>query len=133
MGFKRGIIQDQGLSRNMRAGDGATWAPILVIVAADAAYQVTVADLAAGAIQFTGFTAGRALTAPLGTLVEAAFPEMDIGDSIAFKASVVPAFAGTWTAATGVTIAGRTTLPASSSQDVLIRKTALNTYVWTGL
>ena len=133
MGFKRGIIQDQGLSRNMRAGDGSTWAPVLVVVATDAAYQVTPADLAAGAIQFTGFTAGRALTVPLGTLIEAAFPEMDVGDSIAFKASVVPAFAGTWTAAAGVTIAGRTTLPASSSQDVLIRKTALNTYVWTAL
>lgn len=133
MGFKRGIIQDQALSRNMRAGDGSTWAPNLVTVAADAIYTITVADLAAGAIQFTGFTAGRAVTVPLGTLIEAAFPEMDIGDSIHFKASVVPAFAATWTAAAGVTIAGRTTCPASSSQDIILRKTAANTYVWTGL
>jgi hypothetical protein len=133
MGFKRGIIQDAGLSRNMRVGDGSTWAPALVIVAADAAYLVTVADLAAGAIQFTSFSAGRAVTTPTAALILAAFPEMDVGDVIHFKMSCVAAFAATHTAGAGVTLAGRATCPASSSQDILITKTSSTTVTWTAL
>lgn len=133
MGFKRGIIQDSGLSRNMRAGDGSTFNPALIINAVDAVDTITVADLAAGAKQYTAFSAGRALTVPTAALIAAAFPEMDIGDSIHFTVSIVPAFAGTWTAAAGVTLAGRATTPASSKSDILVTKTGAATFTWTVL
>jgi hypothetical protein len=128
MGFKRGIIQDAGLSRNMRAGDGSTWAPDLVLVSADAADTMTVAKMAAGCIQYTGLTAGRALTIDTATNITAAFPEMDVGDFLHFVVSITTAFALTWTAAAGVTLAGRATVLANTTQHVLLKKTGANTY-----
>ena len=133
MGFKRGMILDGQLARPMRAGDGSAWAPNLVTNAADAIYTVTVADLANGAMLVTGLSAGRVFTTPTAALILAAFPEMDIGDSIHFKISVSVAFAITWAAGTTVTLAGRATTPASSNSDILVTKTSATAVTWTVL
>jgi hypothetical protein len=55
---------------------------------------------------------------------------MDIGDSFSIIVSVVPAFAGTWTAGVGVTLSGRATTPASSWSIVTVTKTAAATVTW---
>ena len=130
MGLKRIILQDGGLSRAMRQGDG--WdTPSLSIIAADANATISAAQVAGGVIQYTGFTAGRTLTTDTAANFAAAFPEMDIGDAIGFTVSVVPAFAGTWAAGAGVTITGRTTCPASSGVTVYLVRTGAATFNWT--
>lgn len=133
MGFKRGIVQDGGLSRAMRAGDGFTDNPNLVTYATDAAYTVTVADIANGVLVATSLGAGRNFTTPTAALIIAAFPQMDVGDSIHFKVSAIAAYAITWLAGTDVTLAGRATTPASSSTDIYITKTSSTTVTWTVL
>ena len=100
------------------------------VVAADANATLTAAQIAGGAVQFTGFTAGRNLTTPTAALILAANPGMDVGDSILFLVSVVPAFAGTYVAGTGVTLAGRATTPASSWSLVIITKTSETAVTW---
>lgn len=133
MGFKRGMIMDGGLARAMRAGDGSTFNPKIVTYATDAAYTVTVADIACGILVATSLSAGRIFTTPTEALILAAFPEMDVGDSIHFKVSAIAAFAITWAAGTGVTLAGRATTPASTMTEILITLTASGAITWTVL
>ena len=129
MGFKRIILQDAGLSRNMRAGDN--WDnPVISTVSADANATVSAAQVAGGVIQYTGFSAGRTLTTDTAANFLAAFPEMDIGDALGFTISVVPAFAGTFAAGTGVTLAGRATVPAASAVTIYLIKTSATTVTW---
>lgn len=99
-------------------------------VATDSAVTMTVDQMAGGMVQYTGFTAGRAITTPTAALILAAATDMDIGDSFSFIVSVVPAFAGTWTAGTGVTLAGRATTPASSWSIVTVTKLSSTTVEW---
>ena len=130
MGFKRITLLDGGLEKGMRNGDG--WDnPSISTIAADANATVSAAQVAGGCIQYTGFTAGRTLTTDTAANYNAVFPEMDIGDAIGFTVSVVPAFAGTWAAGTGVTITGRTTVPAASGVTVYLVKTGAATFNWT--
>lgn len=134
MGYKRLQYKD-GISPVATGGLGAGLVAHISpqFVAADANQTITVAQMAAGAVQFTGFTAGRNLTVPTAAVLGAAFPEMDIGDSLTFLVSIVPAFAGTWQAAAGVTLRGRATTPASSYSVVLCVKTGAATYDWVVL
>ena len=127
MSAVRPIVQDGGLSRAGRAGDNplATFAP--VAISADAADTVTVEKMAAGVVQYTGFTAGRVLTTDTAANIIAANPTMDIGDSFMFFVSAVAAFAATWAAGAGVTLAGRATTPASSWSAVVVTRTGAAT------
>jgi hypothetical protein len=113
-----------------RAGLGFIGALQISSVATDAAVTMTVAQMAGGYVQYTGFTAGRAITTPTAALILAAAPDMDIGDSFSFVVSIVPAFAGTWTAGVGVTLSGRATTPASTWSIVTVTKTAAATVTW---
>lgn len=128
MGFNRQMVQSGGLVRNSRVGDGLVIHPDLTLVVADAAATVTATIIACGAVQYTAFSAGRTLTIDTAANLAAAFPEMDIGDICWFMVSCVAAFAGTWTAAAGVTLAGRATCPASSSQMVGLKRTGALTF-----
>ena len=101
-----------------------------VAVATDAAVTMTVDQMAGGMVQYTGFTAGRAITTPTAAAILAAAADMDIGDSFSFVVSIVPAFAGTWTAGTGVTLAGRATTPASSWSIITVTKLSATTVEW---
>jgi hypothetical protein len=132
MGFKRLIIQDSGLSRNMRQGDN--WDnPVISTVAADAAATITAAQVAGGVVMYTSFSAGRVLTTDTGANFALAFPEMDIGDSVGFTVSSIAAFAGTFAAGVGVTLAGRATCPASSAVTCYLTRTGAATFTWTVL
>lgn len=132
MGFKRLMVQDGGLTRAARQGDHVD-NPMITVVAADAADTVTVAKIAGGVLQYTGFSAGRVLTTDSAANILAAYPELDVGDAIFFKCSVVPAFAGTWAAGAGVTLKGKATVPASTQVDVYITKTGAATVDWNVL
>jgi hypothetical protein len=132
MSFNRTRLRSGGLSRDMRAGDG--WDnPAITSIATDAAATMTATQVAGGVIQYTGFTAGRVLTTDTAANFVAVFPEMDIGDTIGFTISIVPAFAGTWAAGTGVTIVGRTTCPAATAVTVYLVRTGAATFNWVTL
>lgn len=113
-----------------RAGDGLMANLNPAIVATDAAVTMTVAQMAGGMVQYSSFSAGRVITTPTAALILAAAPDMDIGDSFSFIVSVVPGFAGTWAAGTGVTLAGRATTPASSWSVVTVTKLSATTVRW---
>ena len=132
MGFKRLIIQDSALSRVSRIGDTIV-NPAITTIAADANDTITVAKIAGAVVQYTGFTAGRTLTTDTAANILAAYPEMDVGDSISMLVSCVAAFAGTYAAGAGVTLAGRATTPASSYSKVYITKTSATAMTWTVL
>lgn len=133
MSFLRGIVQDGGLMRTARGGDGLLSAAIITTVAADAADTLTVAKITTGIVQYTGFTLGRVLTTDTAANIIAAFPYMDVGDCYLFKVSVTTANAGTFAAGVGVTLAGKPTVPASGAVDVVVIKTSATTVTFNVL
>ena len=133
MGAVRAMVQDNGLTRNARVGDGLISHPAVTVVTADANDIVTVDKIAGGVIQYTGFSAGRNLTTDSAANIIAAFPNMDIGDTIELMVSIITAFAGTWIAGAGVTLAGRATVLANTTQVVIITKTGAATVSWRAL
>lgn len=132
--FKRALIWGgNNAQQPSRAGDGILGNLRVTQIATDANLTLTTDQMAGGAVQFTSFSAGRNVTTPTGTQIETANPGMDIGDAFVLLVSAVAAFAATYVAGAGVTLAGRATTPASSWSLVEVRKTALNTYTWTVL
>lgn len=131
--FKRVMVAGgTELPTPSRPGSGFLGNIIPTLVSTDAGLTLTVSQIATGLVTFTGFTVGRAVTTPTAALILAANPGMDVGDSFSFLASVTTAFAGTWTAGTGVTLAGRATLPASSTlQLITVTKLSATTVSWT--
>ncbi len=99
----------------------------------DANHTLTVAEMAGGCVVYSSFTAGRAVTTPTAALILAAAADMDVGDSFTFIVSSTAAFAATWAAGTGVTLAGRATTPASSYSLIVVTKTSATTVTWTVL
>lgn len=123
-------LNGSSLPAPSRPGQGLFAALIPTLIATDANLTLTVAQMSAGMVQFTGFTAGRNVTTPTAALINAAAPEMDIGDSFSFFVSVVPAFAATYVAGAGVTLQGRATTPASSWSLITVTKTGAATFTW---
>lgn len=134
MGFLRNLVSSAAtLTRPARQGDGLLAHVSVEVVTADANQTLTVAQISKGAINYTGFSAGRNLTTPTAALILAAFPDMDIGDTYSFLVSIQDAFAGTWVAGTGVTLGGRATTPASSWSWIVVEKTSSTAVTWTVL
>ena len=131
MGFVRTDVHSASrMASPLRAGDGLLANVAVAAVATDANAVLTVAQISGGFVQFTGFTAGRTLTTPTAALIIAAFPDMDIGDTYCFILSCTEAFAGTYFAGVGVTLAGRATTPASSWSFVVVTKLSATTVEW---
>lgn len=132
--FQRALIAGQNsLPMPMRQGTGLMGNMDISTIATDANLTLTVAQMGGGAVQFTSFSAGRTVTTPTAALILAAAPDMDIGDTFTLLVSCVAAFAATWAAGTGVTLAGRATTPASSYSVVVVKKTSATTVTWTVL
>lgn len=126
------VLVSAGLSlpRPQRQGEGICANIDTTVIAADANATLTVAQISMGAVQFTGFTAGRNITTPTAAAILAAAPDMDIGDSFAIIVSITTAFAGTYVAGAGVTLAGRATTPASSWSIVVVKRLSATTVEW---
>lgn len=134
MSALRNMVQDNGgLVRNARAGDNSLTCRSLETIATDANQVLTAAQIAGGLVRFSGFTAGRQVTTDTAAAILAANPWMDIGDSFEVDVSVTPAFAATWAAGAGVTLAGRATTPASSWSKVVVTRSGAATVLWTVL
>ena len=94
-----------------------------------AAATLTAAELATGIITYTG--AAVALTMPLGTDLDAAFPSMKVNSSFEFNIiNIGGTNAATVTANTGVTLVGVAAVSANTSANWRVRKTADATYVF---
>lgn len=132
MANKRAMINEGGLTRMSQAGDGVL-NPIITTVTADAADTLTVAKFAGGITQYTGLSAGRVLTTDSAANILAAYPGLNIGESVECIVSITTAFALTLAAGATVTLAGRATVPASSSCRVLFTKTSATAVTCTVL
>ncbi len=135
MGYNRVLLHSPGLPTPASVGAGLLSNMFITEVAADSNQTITVSQIQSGGVNFTGFSAGRTLTTPTGGQLTAAFPEMNVGDSIAFIVSIQDAFAGTWAAGdASVVLAGRATTPASSFSIVNVTRIAdvsgVRTYSW---
>ena len=128
MPYARFMMQENGMARVSRAGDSVV-NPAITAIATDANDTLTAAKVAGGAIQYTGFTAGRTLTVDTAANYNLTFPEMDIGDTVTFKVSITTAFAGTLAVATGVTLAGRAAVTANTEATCYLIKTAAAAFV----
>lgn len=131
--FKRVNLKTKnngGMPEASRQGAGFFCNLSPAAVATDAALTMTVDQMSGGLVQYTGFTAGRVVTTPTAAAILAAAADMDIGDSFTIAVSVVPAFAATWAAGAGVTLAGRATTPASSWSLIVITKLSATTVEW---
>lgn len=133
MSFIRAAVTDGALTRYARAGDYSMSNPAVTTIAVDANDTLTAAKIAGGIVLYTGFTATRTLTTDTAANILAANTAMDIGDSLMFKVSITPAFAGTFAAGTGVTLVGRTAATAAAATDVCITKTSATTVSWIAL
>jgi hypothetical protein len=107
-----------GMGRNARAGDNPLSSLALSIDAADTNHVLT---------------AARTITTDTAANIIAANPQLDIGDAFMIYVSVSQAFAATWAAGTGVTLAGKATVAASTGNWVLITKTGAAAVSWNVL
>lgn len=131
--FKRALISNAsngGIPERTRQGSGLLENIAWSVIATDAPLTLTVAQMAGGGVQFSSFSAGRAVTTPTAVAILTACADMDIGDSFSFFVSCVAAFAATHTAGVGVTLAGRATTPASSWSIVTVTKLSSTTVEW---
>ena len=124
----RRMVQDVGgLMRAGRAGDRDLEMVVPTIITADAADTLSVTKLAAGLLAYTGLTAGRNLTVDTAANILAAFPNMDIGDSVSVTVGISTAFALTLVTAAGITLKGKATVAASSRATLYFIKTSATT------
>jgi len=131
--FVRPMVFDASMiARPARPGDGVN-NPLIVTQATDSNQTLTVAAMAGGVYQRAGMTAGRSDTTDTAANIIAAFPNMDIGDSMVLVISVSVAFTLTLLAGAGVTLAGATTVIANSMRLFLVTKTGAATVTITGL
>jgi hypothetical protein len=129
--FTRACVKDDSMERQARAGDGWLANPVITTNAASGNQSITIAMIAGGAGVFTGAAGGVQYTIPAAADIIAAFPQMDIGDSLTFTITNTAAQVATLnTAATGVTYAGFTTANAQTRTGI-ITKTASTTVTCT--
>lgn len=133
MAFPRAMVMDAGLQRPGRVGDGMVSHLNDAIQALDSNQVVLAASIVGGLYDRAGMTAGRTDTTDTAVAILAAMPQMDIGDTFLLMVSVQVAFAITWAAGVGVTLAGKATAPASSITFVLITKNTAATLTWKQL
>ena len=133
MSALRPMVQDGGLTRAARLGDNVAVGRNITTIATDANLTLTADQMAGGIVRFSSFSAGRTVTTDTAVAILAQNPWMDIGDSYEIVVSSTAAFAATWAAGTGVTLAGRATTPASSYSIIVVTKTGAATVTLTVL
>ena len=127
--------QPGAMDRESRVGDGWCAWPKFVEDATGGAYTITTDAIKRGGYKRNGGAGDRVDTLPTGTVLDAAFPEMAIGDSLVFMVSNI----GTTnsltvtSAASGATASGNVAVLANTNIFVLMTKTAASTYTFNCL
>ena len=129
MGFIRAMVRPTAaLERESNAGDGWMAMPRVTTDATAGARTITVEAMLGGVVVHTGAGGAVAYTYPTGTLIAAAFPEMDIGDVYVFTVTNTAAQVATYTtAASGTTLTGMVTANANT-RTVIMTKTAATAF-----
>lgn len=124
----RRVVQDGGgLGRQGTGGDVGIEFGTPLTIATDVNYTLDVAAISRGVLNFSSWTAGRTLTTDTAANILAAFPLLNIGETVAMQVGLVAAFAGTMAAGTGVTLRGKAAVPASGASTIYFIKTAATT------
>lgn len=122
--FVRNIVRQSGTHREARTGDGLCAHIKPVVVATAGALTIGVDAIQNGAAVFTGAAGAVAYTFPIATLLIAALPDMDIGDTYSFIVSNTAAQVATLTTAAGITLTGNVTINADARICVLEKLSA---------
>lgn len=123
--FSRPLVRQGGMIREMRAGDGVAANLSRTHLTLDSNQTLSVAMIAGGLISREGLSANRTDTTPTAAELIAAFPEMDIGDTLVVIVSNFDnAQTVTLTGGTDVTDLGNRTVPADSSKHFVLEKTS---------
>ena len=94
MSSVRPMVQDVGgLARAGRGGDLLVTTNTPLVVSAAGAHTLVVAEMARGAVVFTGLSAGANLTTDTAANILAAFPNLDVGESVVVEIGIEDAFA----------------------------------------
>jgi len=115
--FGRVLFSADGrLGQPLRSGDGFVGNPSVKNFAAETDETITTAELSGGSIQQgTTLTSDVIYTLPTSVLVEAEFPEMDVGDTFIFEVTNAQAGAFDVVIAVG---AGMTAIGANNTLSV---------------
>ena len=132
--FVRAMVRPTAaVEREAHAGDGWLANPRITTDSTAGNRTFTVEGMLGGAIVMTGAGGAVAYTYPTGTLIAAAFPEMDIGDVYVFTITNTAAQVATLTtAASGTTLAGFTTANAQT-RTILMKKTGAAAFTLTAI
>lgn len=122
--FVRPIVRQAGTHREARVGDGMLTTLKTDVVATAGNLTISVSAILGGAAIFTGAAGAVAYTFPIATLLLAALPDMDIGDTYSFIVSNTAAQVATLTTAAGITLTGNVTINADSRICVLEKLSA---------
>ena len=121
------IAGQGGLDKVSRPGEAPVSTMLPTLITADAADTLTAAKFSLGCLLYTGLTASRNLTVDTAANYLAAFPQLDVGESIECVVGVSTAFALTLVTAAGVTLRGRATVPASTTCRIFVTRTGAAT------
>jgi hypothetical protein len=133
MAFQRTLVRQSGLQRLSRAGDGWLTAVRKVVQAADSAQVLGIDAISGGVYVRTSITAGRTDTTDTAANLAAAFPDMDIGDSIMFLVGNTSGQTLTIAGGTSVTASGNLLVLTLTSKWFVLTKTAAATFDLVGL
>lgn len=132
--FVRPLVREGAMVRPMNAGDGLAANYRMTQEDTDGNTVISVAKIAGGLILRGAITANRTDTTATAALIAAAFPDMNIGDTLSFKVSNQDT-AQTITVAggTGVTASGNLVVVALRTKEFVLVKTAAATFNLIGL
>lgn len=134
MGMIRALVINlSGLAQPATNGEGWPIQPITNAQATDSNQTLTAAQIQGGIYVRDGMTAARTDTTDTAVAIIAANPSMAIGDSFLFAVSVTTAFAWNIAAGAGVTLVGKTQVPASGFGQFMVIRTAAATVTIRGL
>jgi len=135
MGFMRALVSPNGrLPQPLRAGDGFIANLAVKSYAAETDETITTAELSGGSIQQgTTLTSDVVYTLPTSVLIEAEWPEMDVGDAYVFEVTnaQVGAFDVVIAVGAGTTAIGANntlSVPPQSSRLFKLVKTSTTTH-----
>jgi hypothetical protein len=127
--FSRACVFEGAMERQARVGDGWLANPLVTTNAASGNQSITVAMIAGGSGVFTGAAGAVNLTFPTASDILAAFPQMDIGDSLVCSLTNTAAQAATFVANTGNTLAGFATTNANTRWAIITKTAATTTTI----
>lgn len=133
MGYVTALVQDTtlGTVRAQTTGDGWLASPSETVLA-DANSTITAAAIAGGLVTQVP-TAARTDTTDTAANIAAAFPNMDIGDTLMFYICAKAAFALTIAGGTNVTASGNLTVAASTGKFFMLVRTGAAAFNLIGL